>query len=246
VANERDSFLVFTGVASVLSAVLAIGCLVLGAIAAQGNMAAFDDPGAFVSVGSQAAPLVYWSVILDLFGYYLLLVPALYLTCEWVSDSTPRASRILLWCGSTYVVVGAAGAAVLAATWPSLIDRFERVPAERVEIERLFRFISDVVYGGLWNRLEVTVAAVFWCGIAVLFRPQRPAFAGFSLVLGLACAVDAIGNIFHAPLVASIGLDVYLIAAPAWAVWVGVLALASRAAGPRPKAHGSSRRCSVR
>jgi hypothetical protein len=77
VANERDSFLVFTGVASLLSAVLAIGCLVLGAIAAQGNMAAFDDPGAFVSVGAQAAPLVYWSVILDLFGYYLLLVPAL-------------------------------------------------------------------------------------------------------------------------------------------------------------------------
>jgi hypothetical protein len=82
--------------------------------------------------------------------------------------------------------------------------------------------------------LEVTIAAVFWCGIAVLFRPHRPAFAGFSLVLGLACAVDAIGNIFHAPLVAAIGLDVYLIAAPAWAVWVGVLALAQN--GPRPKA----------
>ena len=223
--NDRLVFCRTTAAASLLSTALAVGCLATGFLAAGGHYEVFDDPGAFVGIGAAAAPLVYWSMIFDLFGYYLLLVPGLVLVTDWVSSSAPLASRLLFWSGSGYVLIGSVGAAILAVVWPPLIQGFEHRPAERPQIEMLFRFAADAVYGGLWNRLEVTLGAVFWVGIGVLLRQQRPAFATFSIVLGGACVVDAAGNLFHVPSVASVGLNVYLLAAPLWAAWLSVLAL---------------------
>jgi hypothetical protein len=84
-----------------------------------------------------------------------------------------------------------------------------------------------VDYGGLWNRLEVLLAGIWWLGIGLATRKERPAFGNTSMILGAASLLDRIGNILGIGPVAETGLSIYLYLAPVWALWFGVSLLRS-------------------
>jgi len=65
---------------------LALGCFAVSLPAANFDFAAFDNPALIIAVGAKAAGLIYWSMILDTFGYYLLLAPAAVFLWLWLKS----------------------------------------------------------------------------------------------------------------------------------------------------------------
>lgn len=223
--NDTSFMRRLTAVTAVLSAPLAVMSLVLALGAVEWNFAALDDPASQVGIGASAAGLLRGSMLLDLAGYYLLVAPAALYLWFWLRRRAPFGASLITLAGLAYVLVGSIGAAVLAEVWPPLVrDYAAATGAERELARALFTFATHFVYHGLWNLLEILLAAVWWGGAGLLLWRERPAFAATSLVLGAACALDGLGNLGGVPALSSIGLNLYLVLAPVWALWLGILA----------------------
>ena len=122
--------------------------------------------------------------------------------------------------------MGALGASVLAAVCPPLMRELElAAEPETHAITLVLRAALLAVHGGLWNFLEMILAAVFWLGAGAMLRAERPRFAALTMALGAAAAVDAVGETIGSPELASVGLSIYLVLAPAWALCLGVLTM---------------------
>ena len=68
------------GVMAIAAAPLAFASLIVGFIALDYNMEAFSDPRSMIGVTTHAN-LLRWSVLLNMFGYYLLWLPAVLYGC---------------------------------------------------------------------------------------------------------------------------------------------------------------------
>lgn len=216
---------------AILSTVLAFGCTAVALVAVRFNFGAFDDPLGQIGVGAGAGRLLYWSMILDMFGYYLLLIPSVLYLWDWMRRRASFGATLYTLCGLAYALVGAIGAAILAAVWPSMIERYAVASgAEREGILNSFTFVTNMVHGGLWNTLEMVLAGVWWLGMGLLLRHERRAFGVATIALGAACLVDSAGNLLGLPALAAPGLNVYLVLAPVWACRLGVLVVRGRAA----------------
>jgi hypothetical protein len=221
--NPTLSFRRLAAVTAIISAPLALGCLALALLAAKFNFAAFGNPTIALGGGIRAAELAYWSMLLDLLGYYLLLIPLtiyLYLTFR---ASRPGHVALYSVCGLGYTMVGASGAAVLAAVWPSLaqIAAITTGPDHNAAVI-VFQTVSNAVDRGLWNTLELILAGVWWIGIGLEIRRVRPVLGATTIILGAAALLDTAGTILGLEMVTNAGLVVYLLLAPAWAAWVGL------------------------
>ena len=99
-----------------------------------------------------------------------------------------------------------------------------------MSLQTAFTGYTDGIYRGLWNLLEELLAGVGWVGFGLALRTERRRLGLVTIVLGAACPVDSLGTALNVDTVASTGLTVYLVLAPAWACWIGIGLL--RAPGP--------------
>ena len=74
--------------------------------------------------------MLRWGLILDLFGYYLLLLPLTLVLRRWTRRETSQWMALATVCGVAYLMIGAIGAAGLAAVVHTLIDRYGLGTAE--------------------------------------------------------------------------------------------------------------------
>ena len=167
-----------------------------------------------------AATLTYWSMQLDLFGYYLLLLPLAVTLWHELRFRAPAWMDLISLCGVSYILVGAAGAAVLGAVWPPLIRAYPADHLATGAIRPLFEAATRAVDQGLWNTLELLLGGMWWCGLGRLLGPHG-FIAWVSVALGLAAWLDAAGTIAHLPALATFGLSLYLVLAPLWAAVFG-------------------------
>jgi hypothetical protein len=215
------SFRRFAGIVALLSAPLAVASLFAALPAVDYDFDTVTDLMLFLRTGAKGAAAGRWSMLLDMLGYYLLIAPAVICVGQSQVRRAPLWAGFFTRCVLTYVVVGAVGAAVLAAALPALMRAY---PASdnRLMIETVYRSITDAIYGGVWNIFEELVAGVGWLGLGWLLHPRRPRLGKLTILLGLACLVDGVGNIFGLHALADPGLYVYLLLGPAWAVWLGI------------------------
>ncbi len=156
-------------------------------------------------------------------GYYLLLLPLAFYLHGYLQARTPWAG-LLTFCGLAYILIGAIGAAVLAAVWPQQMQQYLTADAtQQAVLQREAENITWIVYGGLWNVLEVLLAGVWWLSAGRMLRHEHKALATVTQVLGIASILDGLGNMFGLGAVAELGLNLYLILAIGWAAWAGVL-----------------------
>jgi len=210
-------------ITAIASGIVALAMMVVGMAAVKFDFAAFEDPSAYVSIGSEAGRLVSLSMVMDMFGYYLLLLPTAIFLGDYLKPRNPQWMQLFTFSGLAYIIIGAAGAATLAATWPFLINLYEQ-GQQRETIDLIFKTVTTVVYGGLWNTLEMNLAGVWWLGIGLLLVREQRVLGSATIVLGIAAFLDAAGNILGMPALASSGLTFYLFFGPVWAIWIGILA----------------------
>jgi hypothetical protein len=212
---------------SILSGVLALGCLLTGLVATQFDQEAFANPAKLLDMSGVDVSKLRLFMVLDLFGYYLLLLPAIFFVHGKLKSKTALAP-LFTSLGFGYVLIGAIGAAALAVIWPTLLEKYDLATTSMREVYRAdFLFSTDFVVKGLWNYLEVLLGGVWWLGVGCFVIHNR-GLKITTLVLGTSCLVDGFGELFQFPLMAEIGLNIYLILGIVWPVWVGIIILKNK------------------
>jgi hypothetical protein len=227
VTNDERSFVRLAGVAALLSAPLAVANLVAMLATVHFDVRGMTDPLVLLHAGSAAAPLWRLSMVLDILGYYLLIVPLLLVFHARLRLRSPRWSDLSVLCLLAYCVIGAIGGAVLATALPTLIREFASSSAatSHATLQTVFTGYTDGVYRGMWNLLEEFLAGVGWFVLGTLLRDDHRRLGTATLVLGAACLVDSMGTALGVEAIASVGLTIYLALAPLWAAWTGAILL---------------------
>lgn len=221
--NNSRSFQRFAAVTAIISFLLALTSNVLSGMAYNFSPDIFTNPVLMLSVGTDGASLLRWGMILDMLGYYLPLLPLALFLQRWLGSRNPDWTRFYTFCGVGYILIGAIGAATLAAVLPPLIVAFASASADlRRVLEIVFSTIWNMVYGGMWNILEVLLAGIWFLGIGLLLRAERRILSIVSIILGLSALLDSLGMMLRIDSIALFGLSIYLVLAPVWALWLGI------------------------
>jgi hypothetical protein len=230
-AKGSSPFQRWAAIAAIVSAPLALASIIVPLPAVDWDMNVFSDPVGILRRGEQVVGPLRLSMLLDLFGYYLLIAPVILVMGAWVRARSPLGARLFTGALMVYVLLGSSGAAVLAGASPRLLRAYATAaPEQRFAIEGLYNLLWDAIYGGLWNILEVLVAGIGWLGVGLLLRRERRFVGWWTIVLGVSCLLDAAGNIFDVKSVGELGLYAYLLLAPLWALILGISLLRRPAA----------------
>jgi len=214
------------GAITVLAGITALASIIAATAAANYNFDAFSDPLLVLTTTGASASAARWSMILDMFGYYLLLLPSVYFLQDWLK-SRSAWNGLITFSATSYILIGAIGAAILAIIWPSIMNAYLSASAnEQLLLKSDFKLINDIVYGGMWNLLETLFAGTWWIMTGVvLYRNKFPAFGIFTQVTGYFCLADSLSEIVQSPQLHEIGLNGYLLLSIAWTISFGVMLL---------------------
>jgi len=221
--RDERSFRRVAAIAAIISVAFAAGNLVtaLGAVGFEPN--AISHPLALIARGASAARLWHWSMLLDSFGYYLLIVALVLLLRRALRDKSPNWIDLAVLCLMINCFIGAVGGAVLATAVPTLIKDYATATAShRAILETAFNRYTDAVYRARWNMLEELLGGLAWITIGLVLRGEHRRLGQTTILLGVACLVDGVGTALNSDAVATIGLSLYLVLAPAWACWIGI------------------------
>ena len=208
------------GMLTILSAILALGCLIAGFLAVEFDLDAFSDPTTLLRFAHRYE-YAKWFALLDMLGYYLLLVPVIFYLHERLRRKTPWANMIT-FSGLSYVLIGAIGAVILAAVWPHQMQAYLSAGMEqRALLQTTFEAITWAVNDGLWNMLETILAGTWWVGVGVALRSDFKALGWTTILLGLSTLADSVGNMLSLKILAEVGLNLYLVLAIVWPFWIG-------------------------
>jgi len=222
-ATDERSFQKLAAVTAILSAPVAYVAEGLGFTAIDWDPTAFSEPGTLIALGTEGATLFRWGWRLDIFGYYLLIAPAVVFLGYWLRPKRPLLVTLLTLGGLTYVFLGALGAAINATVWPELMAEYAGAgPERRAMLEVVFGTYATVVVIGLWGILARTVSAIWWIGIGLVLREERRHLGWFTILLGAFAAIAGVGNLLVVAPLTGLGTMGFLLLAPAWALWLGV------------------------
>jgi len=227
--NHEASFQRLAAVTSILATLLACGSIGFQAVVLSVNVDPFSNPTSLLGSGANGATLFRWGMILDMFGYYLLLAPLALLVWSRLKPRGMNLITLYTFCGLAYMLIGAIGAATLAAISPPLIEGYGQASAQQRQVyEVVFSGFLNVVYVGLWNLLESSLGGIWWLGIGLLLRREQPALGIFTIVLGIFALLDALGRILNIQIIYTVGLAGVLLLIPIWTLWFGIDLLRSR------------------
>ena len=221
--NDHQSFQRFAALAAIISFPLTLGSIVLSGMALDFNMEASTNPALLLSVGADGASLSRWGMLLDMLGYYLPLLPVALFLWRWLGPRDPDWVLFYTSCGLGYILIGAIGAVILAAVHPPLISAYAQASVEqRPVLETVFSAVWNMVYGGMWNILGELLAGIWFVGVGLLLRGERRIFSIVTMILGISALLDSLGMILNFEGLALLGLSIYVVLAPIWALWLGI------------------------
>lgn len=210
------------GITAIVSTPIALASMAVVLSGANWDSSIFETPTRLLDYGAAAATAARLGMVLDVIGYYALLVPALLVLHRAMSRRQPDLAGIATFAGATYIIVGATGAAILSAVWPAALNDVGSDGADAGGITAAFDLITAAVFAGMWNLIGSAAIAVWLVTIGTLAWRSGRVFAAFTLVVGIAAAIETVTSLlgFHA--VASVALQVYLYGLPIWVAWLGV------------------------
>lgn len=220
--KNETSFYKFAGITAILSCLIALTSILLIFSAFNWDFETAFTPAKAIAFQPDPSNLLRWGWILDIFGYYLPLVPLVLALHHHLAEKSPLRSQMFAFFGLGYMTVGALGAAMLAGATAPLFEAFQAGDAtQKAAATLVFSNLNNEILNGVWNIFSMLMAAIWWLGIGWLMCSQHKWLARFTLILGVFCLLDVFGNIFQVEILSSIGLNFYLLAAPIWAAWVG-------------------------
>lgn len=163
--------------------------------------------------------LLRWSMISDMLGFYLMLIPLALVLWDWLRARNQPLVTLFTLFGVAYLLCGAIGAAILSVVLPYQVDAYVNAAvADRYVHQALFLAFSSAIYDGVWGTLDPLLGGVWWVGLGSILRRDRKALGWVTVVLGIFMLLR---DVKLGPL-EMIGLFVYFVLAPVWAAWAGI------------------------
>jgi len=180
----------------------------------------FGEPAAILGRGPEAAALLRWGAIGDMFYSYLLLVPLALFLHRRLRPNRPWLADLGTVAGLAYIFVGGAAAAILAVAGSSLVEAYSTAAAaDRVAIATSFDLLRNIVFFALWQMLDALTLGTWVASVGVLLLAERPVLSRLLVVLGLATIAASLMSIvgIHSVVTIVAGLAFAL---AIWAGWV--------------------------
>ncbi len=227
-SNAQGSIQRTTGWLSIASGLIALVSYYLVAASVHFNFEFFSNPAIVFQGQPVDRGMLRWSMIADVFGYYLLLLPLMFFLGRQMDAHTPW-SGIVRFLGTSYVLMGAAGASVLAVVWPFLLDAHSAADASlQPSIALLFQTSAQGVVTGIWNLLDGLLGGAWWIAVSWFLLNRMKFLAYLGLLTGMFSLLDAVGNMLEWKALADISVNAYLVLAPVWAMFAGAALLRRR------------------
>jgi hypothetical protein len=182
----------------------------------------FGEPSAILGRGPEAAALLRWGAVGDMFYSYLLLVPLAMFLHRRLRPNRPWLADLGTLAGLAYIFVGGAAAAVLAIYGSSLVEAYSTAaPADQPGIATSFELVRNVVFFALWQMLDALTLGMWILSVGVLLLDQRRVVSRLLVVLGVALLAASLMSMTGVHSIAFIGIGLLV----ALVVWVGWAAL---------------------
>jgi hypothetical protein len=208
---------------TIASGIIALVSYFLVAAGFNFHFELFSNPSQVFDTEGIHSGMLKWSMITDILGYYLLLLPLLFYLHQKMVKSFAW-SNITNLCGIAYILIGSIGAAILAVLWPMHIEQFSSLSASQQEISRIvFSSLTSIVVDGLWNLLDSLLSGIWFLGIGLFLYQSKTKFLGWlTIALSIVCLLDFLGHVLAIQAIAEAALNIYLVFAPVWAIIVGI------------------------
>ena len=229
--NEEVRHRRATAVVTIAAGVTSLASLIVGLSGADFDFEAVSESATFIALGTDAVEPVRWGLWLSMFGSYLLLVPVALLLLRWLRQDDPVVADLSTVAAGFYILLGAAGASVLASTLPDLIQRYAEADAAdaamRAGLLNDFDLVRRIAEDGLQGVVQNVAGAAWFLGMGSLLRRHRPALGAAAIAVGAFLVVNAAGIMVDVEALRFIGLTGNVLLAPAWAIGMGTSLLRS-------------------
>jgi hypothetical protein len=217
-----------TAVVTIAAGVTSLASLIVGLSGADFDFEAVSEAATFIALGTDAVAPVRWGLWLSMFGSYLLLVPVALFLLRWLRQDDPVVADLATVAAGFYILLGAAGASVLASTLPDLIQRYADADAAmRAGLLNDFDLARRIAEDGLQGVVQNVAGAAWFLGMGSLLRRHRPALGAAAIAVGAFLVVNAAGIMVDVEALRFIGLTGNVLLAPAWAIGMGTSLLRS-------------------
>jgi hypothetical protein len=207
---------------AILALPLAYANVGLALLAVGFDLTAFEDLAyGFRLVASRPGgiALIRWSMLADMLGFYLMLVPLALVLWDRLKEQNWQFMSLFTLSGLGYLFFGAMGAAILSVVAPSLITAYaQATAADSLVYETTLLAFANAIYGGVWGTLNPLLAGIWWAGVGGFLWRERRTLGWVTIIL----AVFALLRDVKIGPIELIGLSVYFVLAPIWAAWLGV------------------------
>jgi hypothetical protein len=226
--NEAVAHRRATAVVTIAAGLTSLASLVVGLSGAGFDVEAVSESATFIALGTDAVAPVRWGLWLSMFGSYLLLVPVALLLLRRLRQDDPVVADLATVAAGFYILLGAAGASVLASTLPDLIQRYAGAGAAvRAGLLSDFDLARRIGEDGLQGVVQNVAGAAWFLGVGSLLGRHRPVLGAAAVAVGAFLVVNAAGIMVDVEALRFIGLTGTVLLAPAWAIGMGAWLLRS-------------------
>ena len=211
-----------------IGVVVGFTCLYLGLKTVDFDLDAMTDPlNQLRRASMEKADLIEWSMLCDIFGFYLLMIPGVIYIWYWLRDRNPFLMAISTVSMLLYILTGALGGGILSILWPSIVRAYVGASSDPVMSQILteqFKLVTNLVYTGMWGRVEYILIAVWVAAVSALTWSDKRAFSIFGYIGALGSLLSAVGETFSIRGLADNAINVYMIGVPLWVAWAAMFA----------------------
>lgn len=183
----------------------------------------YAEPAAVLTAGRGSAELLRWAAAADLLGYYLAAAAVAYVLWRLLRPRGPALADLSLIGALGYALAGGGAAAALAVAGPMLMHAHGEGTADQATIAALFAVLSEVVFRGIWQFLDMLLLAGWWAGLGMLLRDTQPRLSLLSLALAVAAIVVAVLTLAGFGAARDLVLGLFFVGWFAWSSWLLVL-----------------------
>lgn len=221
--STNKTYQKISGELAIVAGVFAFLSLIVGLMGVNWDFEVFSDPTTLIASGTRAAGFIKWSHWLNMLGNYFLLFPLALILYRWLKPNNELSAQIFTASGLVYMLLGAAGAAILAAARPYLIDQYAQATAAQQGLLILdFQLVNAIAEAGLQGVLQNLAGAIWFAGMGFLLRQKKSGLAVFAIAIGIFLLLNTIGNMFNVEALSLIGLTANILLGPVWSILIGI------------------------
>jgi hypothetical protein len=207
----------------VLAGILALLSLVVGLVGVDGDFETLSEEASVLAAGADVADYIRWSFWLNMLGNYLLVIPLALLLYGWLAADDRPAARLFTAGGCVYLLLGAAGSAILAEAWPQLMEKYAVADeAGRSVILADFELVNAIAGDGLHGIVQNVAGAVWLLGIGAMMRHRSRLLGLAAMAIGVFLVLNSIGNVLGIEALSLIGVTATVLLAPLWFITLGI------------------------